>query len=44
LCPTYLQKPPHNVYFMRQNTQQYINLGHLCCTKNQHKMMVRGGG
>ncbi len=37
-CPTHLRKTLHDVYFTQQNTQQYIALGHPCCTKNRHKM------
>ncbi len=38
MFPTNLQKPLHDIYFTWQNAQQYINLGHPCCTKNRHKM------
>ncbi len=41
-CPTNLRKLSHNVYFMRQNMQQYITLGHLCCIKNRHKTQMPG--
>jgi hypothetical protein len=36
-CPSHLRKASHAVYFTRQNIQQYIALGLLCCTKNRHK-------
>jgi hypothetical protein len=42
MCPTNLQKMLQDVYFMLQNAQQYINLGHLCCSKNQYKPQMPG--
>jgi hypothetical protein len=36
--PAHLCKALHDMYFTRQNAQQYIALGHPCCTKNRHKM------
>ncbi len=36
-CPTNLRKALHNIGFNCQNAQQYIDLGHPCCTKNRHK-------
>jgi hypothetical protein len=42
-CPTNLQRLLHNIYFTRQNVQQYISLGNPCCTKkNRHKMQMPG--
>jgi hypothetical protein len=35
-CPAHLCKASHDIYFMRQNVQQYIDLGHPCCT-NKHR-------
>ena len=31
------RKAGHNVYFTRQNAQQYIDAGQNCCTRNRHK-------
>jgi hypothetical protein len=39
-CPFYLRKPGHDVNFSRQNSQQYIDLGYPCSTKNCHKTML----
>jgi hypothetical protein len=36
-CPMHLRRPTHNVNFTCRNAQQYINMGHPCSTKNQHK-------
>ncbi len=36
-CPAHLHKASHDIYFTRQNTQQYIDLGHPCSTRNRHK-------
>ena len=36
-CPLHLRKPDHDIYFTRQNAQQYINQGYNCATKNRHK-------
>ncbi len=36
-CPMHLHRPTHNVNVTRQNSQQYINVGHPCSTKNMHK-------
>jgi hypothetical protein len=36
-CPTNLWKVLHHIGFNCQNAQQYINLGHPCCTKKRHK-------
>ncbi len=35
-CPAHC-KPTHDVNFNPQNAQQYINLGHPCCTRYRHK-------
>ncbi len=40
MCPANLCKALHDVYFTHQNAQQYINLGHPCCTKNQHNIQM----
>jgi hypothetical protein len=39
-CPANLHKALHDVYFMRQNAQQYINWGHPCYMKNRHKTQM----
>ena len=36
-CPAHLRKATHDIYFNHQNSQQYIDLGHPCSTKNRHK-------
>ena len=36
-CPAHLRKPGHDVYFSRQNAQQYIDAGRNCSTRNRHK-------
>jgi hypothetical protein len=36
-CPQHLRKPDHDIYFTRQNAQQYIDQGYNCATKNRHK-------
>jgi hypothetical protein len=36
-CPAHLRKATHDIYFNRQNAQQYIDLGHPCSTRNRHK-------
>ena len=36
-CPAHLPKATHDIYFNRQNAQQYIDLGHPCSTRNRHK-------
>jgi hypothetical protein len=40
LYPAHLQKVPHNIYFMCQNAQQYIDLGHLCSTRHRHQQQL----
>ena len=35
-CPAQ-RKPGHDVYFTRQNAQQYIDAGRNCSTRNRHK-------
>ena len=35
-CPAHLCKASHDIYFMHQNAQQYIDLGHPCSTRNKH--------
>jgi hypothetical protein len=32
-CPAHLRKASHDIYFNRQNVQQY-----LCSTRNRHKI------
>jgi hypothetical protein len=39
-CPFHIQRPTHNVNFTRHNADHYINMGHPCSTKNQHKLML----
>ena len=36
-CPAHLRKATHDIYFNRQNAQQYVDLGHPCSTKGRHK-------
>jgi hypothetical protein len=36
-CPPHLCKMLHHIGFNRQNSQQYINLGHPYSTRNGHK-------
>jgi hypothetical protein len=36
-CPAHLCKATHDIYFNRQNAQQYFDLGHPCSTRNRHK-------
>ncbi len=36
-CPAHQHKASHDIYFTRQNAQQYIDLGHPCSTKNRRK-------
>ncbi len=36
-CPVHLRKASQNIYLICQNSQQYIDLGHPCCTRNRHK-------
>jgi hypothetical protein len=36
-CPQHLRKPGHDMYFTRQNAQQYVDAGYGCSTKNCHK-------
>ena len=36
-CPDHLHKPGHDIYFMRQNAQQYIDAGRNCSTQLRHK-------
>ena len=42
-CPLHLRKPDHDIYFTRQNAQQYINQGYNCATKNRHKTVFPQG-
>ena len=35
-CPQHLKKPYHNIYFTRQNAQQYIDQEYNCATKYRH--------
>jgi hypothetical protein len=39
-CPMHLHRPTHDVNFTCRNAQQYINMGHPCSTKNQHKIRL----
>jgi hypothetical protein len=39
-CPYHLCKPGHDVNFSRQNAQQYMDMGHPCCTHNRHKIAL----
>jgi hypothetical protein len=41
-CPAHLRKATHDIYFNRQNAQQYIDLGHPCSTRNRHKSQFPG--
>ena len=36
-CPDHLRKPGHDIYFTRQNAQQYIDAGRNCSTRLRHK-------
>jgi len=36
-CPDHLCKPGHDIYFTRQNAQQYIDAGRNCSTRLRHK-------
>jgi hypothetical protein len=38
--PAHLCKASHDIYFMCQNVQQYIDLGHPCSTRNKHKTLL----
>jgi hypothetical protein len=40
LCPPHLRKATHQIGFNHQNTQQFINLGHPCSTRNRHKTQL----
>jgi len=42
-CHQHLRKPDHDIYFTRQNAQQYINQGYNCATKNRHKTVFPQG-
>ena len=42
-CPQHLRKPDHDIYFTRQNAQQYIDQGYNCATKNRHKTVFPQG-
>jgi hypothetical protein len=41
-CPAHLRKATHDIYFNRQNAQQYIDLGHPCSARNRHKSQFPG--
>jgi hypothetical protein len=36
-CPAHLRKATHDIYFVRDNAAQYIEMGHPCSTCNMHK-------